>query len=702
MNTSKILFIDIETNGVNPALDSIIEIAGVVCNWNGGKLSVEDKFDSLVKINLPIDPIVTRITGIDDQLLSEAPQQSKVREVWAEWLDKHFTTEDNVIVVGHSIKEFDSKFLANQNWYLPENHIFLDTLYLAKILLPHISAVNLEYLVQKFKLDGFVSRVLPDTILSSHRALYDTLCCCGLYEKLFNLLATYKLPQSHLDFIKPLLPIDTILLEYVSLSQPSPEVIIEDHKENRSNKTIREDRPCLRIDWNGTELKELLFDLLNDSKVGGIQEKILEFGKIYNLSEKWRLILSQLLVSSFISQKFPWKLKFHGPKYDIAVAQIFLTALLESGFQKNETEIAFPTRLPLIEEIWWQISDAAQNRIDLGNLLFLSEILSQFPGLDTDGKYTEFATELQKFDNAYHFLILSLQPFVVKGVYEYNPLTIRIQEEVVQSKLESLIDSIKRLRFIKQNQKWFFEDSIFGFVLDQWNNQLDNCALDTNSQYTIQLRDNNLVFFAQKKDFNLSKHISALVEKYGQNLQIPTYLPNSDIDNLLTALNLTSLSQQLEPLIINLYESQNFSQDSPPEIINVDLEGGLVHVLQGMDIEAGTTLILGGSNRAMLKIKELLVENYNARNFLIYGDSGSLTKIISRLRTGFDGLVGLRQSDIWILKNNSFKLPVKNVILVGDYYFTLNKIFLGRDIHLAKSLVNRSIKNRLRVFLSAI
>ncbi len=188
------LFLDCEMTGLTKS-DQIIEIGAVLVeldeqNWQMSKIS---EFETLVKINSQIDDKISRITGIDNKLLFDAPKLEIAQKRWQSWLVnevKNWQNKNNfedkfqtgieknnqnevslienklpsgelnwqseqkdyqIAIVGHSL-DFDLGFLARENWFLPEIFVKIDTLDLSKIFLPFVEAVNLEFLTKKLDL----------------------------------------------------------------------------------------------------------------------------------------------------------------------------------------------------------------------------------------------------------------------------------------------------------------------------------------------------------------------------------------------------------------------------------------------------------------------------------------------------------------------------------------------------------------------
>lgn len=85
--------IDVETTGGSPSLDRIIEIALFV--FDGEK--VIDSFSTLLNPKRPIDPYVTRLTGITNDMVKDAPLFEQVHEKILE------LTHENIFVA-HNVK----------------------------------------------------------------------------------------------------------------------------------------------------------------------------------------------------------------------------------------------------------------------------------------------------------------------------------------------------------------------------------------------------------------------------------------------------------------------------------------------------------------------------------------------------------------------------------------------------------------------
>ena len=157
-----IVALDIETTGLNPDKDSIIEI-GLVRFTNR---RVDHEWASLVNPGKPIPPFITQLTGITDQKVREAPP---LRDVLTEVRD--FVGDSPIL--GHSVR-FDLSFLRKYGLFGLNDS--LDTYELASVLLPCVERYNLAALAQA------LSVPLP----ASHRALDDARVTRVVYLRLLD------------------------------------------------------------------------------------------------------------------------------------------------------------------------------------------------------------------------------------------------------------------------------------------------------------------------------------------------------------------------------------------------------------------------------------------------------------------------------------------------------------------------------------
>lgn len=149
--------LDLETTGLNPEHDAIIEI-GVV---KFREERVLDTWSSLVNPWRPIPYRIQQLTGITQEEVDAAPSFSSVMGTLLSFVKDY-------PIVGHSVS-FDLNFLNHQGLFLGNPAI--DTFELASILLPHAARYSLEKLAEALHIH-FPTR---------HRALEDALATKDLF-----------------------------------------------------------------------------------------------------------------------------------------------------------------------------------------------------------------------------------------------------------------------------------------------------------------------------------------------------------------------------------------------------------------------------------------------------------------------------------------------------------------------------------------
>jgi ATP-dependent DNA helicase DinG len=145
--------IDLETTGLQPETETIIEIAAV--KFQGA--AVLDTFHTLVATRRPIPYRVQRLTGITAADLEHAPPFEAVAPRLSAFLG-------HAALVGHSVP-FDAAFLRKRGLAL-ENPL-LDTFELATVLLPALPNYTLERVAEALHLggEGF-HRAMADAMLA--------------------------------------------------------------------------------------------------------------------------------------------------------------------------------------------------------------------------------------------------------------------------------------------------------------------------------------------------------------------------------------------------------------------------------------------------------------------------------------------------------------------------------------------------------
>ncbi len=159
--------IDIETTGLSPAKEKIIEIAIVL--HDGEKVTGE--FSTLINPEKKIPYRITQMTGISNQMVRNEPKFYEVAKQIVE------LTEER-IMVGHNVR-FDYGFLRSEFKSLGYDfqRNTLDTVKLSRKLIPGKRSYSLGKLCKELGIDN----------QARHRALGDALATTELFELLLSI-----------------------------------------------------------------------------------------------------------------------------------------------------------------------------------------------------------------------------------------------------------------------------------------------------------------------------------------------------------------------------------------------------------------------------------------------------------------------------------------------------------------------------------
>lgn len=180
---STYVVVDIETTGLDPAYDSLIEVAALKVENS----VVVDSFSSLINPIQPINSYISDLTGITNEQLSSAPSITTVLpELW--------DFIGNNIVVGHNVN-FDINFLYDNFLKVlgkSFSNDFIDTLRLSKKYFKNAPSFRLASLAS----------FLNISVDISHRALSDCHTANALYTKLVS--ASEKIEESEQELLSSL------------------------------------------------------------------------------------------------------------------------------------------------------------------------------------------------------------------------------------------------------------------------------------------------------------------------------------------------------------------------------------------------------------------------------------------------------------------------------------------------------------------
>lgn len=203
---NEFIVIDVETTGFDHHTKRIIEIAAI--KYVGGVES--DAFCTLVNPETSIPEDITKLTGITDSDIADAP-------VFAEIADDLRAFLGELPLIGHNV-QFDTKFLeteirlaegdfsrwskGNEQFYYLHTQQY-DTVLLARTIFPYLNSYKLEALAQQFELKHE----------TAHRAGDDARATGALFCKLTEEYCYRELEPLKLivDILKPT---DSMQLDY--------------------------------------------------------------------------------------------------------------------------------------------------------------------------------------------------------------------------------------------------------------------------------------------------------------------------------------------------------------------------------------------------------------------------------------------------------------------------------------------------------
>lgn len=159
--------IDLEMTGLAAKDNKIIEIGAV--RVRDGQMV--DTYGMLVNPHCPIEPMVVKLTGITDEMLTEGMEEDPAMAGLLEFIGKD-------VIVGHNVS-FDYSFI--KQWAVNKRRALeveaCDTLKMARGLLPEDQKKKLEALCSYFQIER----------IHAHRALDDAIETWQVYERLADM-----------------------------------------------------------------------------------------------------------------------------------------------------------------------------------------------------------------------------------------------------------------------------------------------------------------------------------------------------------------------------------------------------------------------------------------------------------------------------------------------------------------------------------
>ena len=281
---------DLETTGLEPALNEIIEIGAVKLK----DMKIVSKFHRLVKPKKPVSQFTTNLTGITNEMLEK---ENPIEVVLPEFL----SFIENTILVAHNA-DFDYRFLREWVAKVYNNHFeqtYIDTLALSKSLL-NLKGYSLDKVVDELNLGNF----------EHHRAHEDANVTALVFIKLIEMAKSKNIKMlSELEKLKKYIDYRrirptqmTILVKNKTGLKNLYKLISNSHVKYfyRVPRILKSElskmREGLLVGSNGEE-----GDIIDAYLRGASHEEIIEIAKFYDYLEI--MPINSLEISSKISNK---------------------------------------------------------------------------------------------------------------------------------------------------------------------------------------------------------------------------------------------------------------------------------------------------------------------------------------------------------------------------------------------------------------
>lgn len=169
LNDLECIIVDIETTGLEPTQHEITEIGALKIKGS----EVINVFSKLIKPNEPIPANITKLTGIDDDMVKDSPPATVVLPQFFDFIGKNpliaHNSDFDIPFIKHHMQKSAGKELTNPIGC---------TLKLSRFLLPNLFNHKLHTVASHFGL----------TVVNRHRAMGDVELTFQVWVKFIELL----------------------------------------------------------------------------------------------------------------------------------------------------------------------------------------------------------------------------------------------------------------------------------------------------------------------------------------------------------------------------------------------------------------------------------------------------------------------------------------------------------------------------------
>jgi hypothetical protein len=284
--------------------------------------------------------------------------------------------------------------------------------------------------------------------------------------------------------------------------------------------------------------------------------------------------------------------------------------------------------------------------------------------------------KIQEITACYDFLLLNLQQFWQKSEYFYTPNQLKPEEEVIRKKITEIYHLLSRFepRHLQESNE--ITSQLKASILDKYSSFF-------NESGELQIAPSNKLLFRNQGmqvsvstfvyQFNLNLVFEKTINKY-QSLILETYLKEDDFTALLKLTGLKQVVDNFENQITIKYRNNpDCSIIFSDSKTNVKLADFLEERKEIMDLENKYSLLLCGQNSSLKEIERQFTQDYEPIEYLALGESGSLTKIVSKMIKNQKAMVAVKNGDFYYLSRYLDQINIAEIWIINQPYFPLHK-----------------------------
>ena len=168
MQKKHYIVLDLETTGLHPYRHGITEIAAV--KFDG--TNIIETFHTLVNPERHISSGITRLTGITNEMVADAPPISQVMPTFREFVADEY-------LVGHNVS-FDHRFLNHYHYACFGSYLQNETICTMRLSRTHLPDLPNKKLCTVCQHLGIINT-------QAHRAMSDTLATLEVFKYFLNI-----------------------------------------------------------------------------------------------------------------------------------------------------------------------------------------------------------------------------------------------------------------------------------------------------------------------------------------------------------------------------------------------------------------------------------------------------------------------------------------------------------------------------------